>query len=75
MLAYTFPAVVVALGASERVLAARLAAYERPPAHHYAPGRPGTFPACSNRSNMLCDVRFMLAYTFPAVVVVLGACD
>jgi hypothetical protein len=75
MLAYVFPAVVIVLRASERVLAARLAAYKRPPAHHFAPGRPGTFPACSNCFNILCDLRFVFGYVFPAVVVVWSAIE
>jgi hypothetical protein len=62
----------VVLGASERVLLARLAAYGRPPAHHYAPNRSVTVPAWSNRFNMLCDLRFVSGYVFAVVVVVLG---
>jgi hypothetical protein len=57
MLAYVFPAMVVVLGASERVLAARLAAYGRPPAHHFAPDRLATVPTCSNRLYMFPDLR------------------
>jgi hypothetical protein len=48
---------------------------DRPPASHRAPGRRGTFPVCSNRSNMFFDLRFVPVYAFAVVVVVLGASD
>jgi hypothetical protein len=73
MLGYVFPAMIVVWSAPIEFWLARLAAYGRPPAHHYAPSRPSTFPVCSNRSNMFPDLRFVLVYTFPAVVVVWSA--
>jgi hypothetical protein len=75
MLAYVFPVVVVVLGASERVLAQRSGLRERPPAHYHAPSRLATVPICSNRLYMFPNLRFILTYVFPAVVVVLSTCD
>jgi hypothetical protein len=78
---YVFPAVVVVVrcdfrGGRRRVGCARgfrIPDSDRPLAHNYALYRPGTFLAYANRSNMLCDIHFVLGYVFPTVVVV--RCD
>jgi hypothetical protein len=74
MFRYAFAIVVVVLGAFERVLDARLAAYGRLPAHYHAPSRLSTVPACSNRLYMFPDLRFVTGNVFAAVVVVVR-CD
>jgi hypothetical protein len=70
ILGYTFAAMVVMLAACNQVLAGQASASDRPPTYYYAPSRPGTLPTYANRSNMPTDLRFILQYTFPTVVVV-----
>jgi hypothetical protein len=50
-------------------------ACDHPPAHHHAPGRPSTCPACSNHSNMFPDLRFVPGNIFTVVVVVWSAIE
>jgi hypothetical protein len=57
ILGYALVVVVVVLSACDRVLAARFAAYGRPPASHHEPDRPITVPACLNRLYMFPDLR------------------